>query len=161
MWKASSSLGMSPIPSFGLLHPLLLLILIPWLLLSVPSTSIGTARLCSSKRLPTVILTESFGWKASLKKHSIQQLDTYKKITLGKYQALHNKGAPWAISKMCVLTIKKDENLCPLCAKSQIIVLGNHKDPVWKKSKKFALILCQNSLCFQYGCCILLPSPSR
>jgi hypothetical protein len=66
VWKASSSLGMSPIPSFVLLHPLLRLLLIPWLPLSVPSTSIGSARLHSSKCSPTVIPTESFGWKASI-----------------------------------------------------------------------------------------------
>jgi hypothetical protein len=29
---------------------------------------------------------------------------------------------------MCVLTIKKDEMLNPLRAKSHIVVLGNHED---------------------------------
>ena len=49
---------------------------------------------------------------------------------------------------MCVLTIKKDKNLLPLRAKSQIVVLGNHEDPVWTKSKKFAPVLRSDSLCF-------------
>jgi hypothetical protein len=49
---------------------------------------------------------------------------------------------------MCVLTIKKDENLLPLCAKSRIVVLGNHEDRVWTKSDRFAPVLRGNSLCF-------------
>jgi hypothetical protein len=46
---------------------------------------------------------------------------------------------------MCVLTIKKDENLHPLCAKSHIVVLANHEDCIWQKSKKIAPVLCQDS----------------
>jgi hypothetical protein len=49
---------------------------------------------------------------------------------------------------MCVLTIKKDENLLPLHAKSWIVVLGNHEDRIWSKSNRFARVLCQNSLRF-------------
>ena len=49
---------------------------------------------------------------------------------------------------MCVLTIKKDENLLPLCAKSCIIVLGNHEDQIWTKSKNFAPVLRPDSLRF-------------
>jgi hypothetical protein len=63
-------------------------------------------------------------------KPSIQLLDTYRKITLGKYCALCKKGAPKAIPTMFVLTIKCDENLNPLWAKSWIVVLGNHEDRV-------------------------------
>ncbi len=81
-------------------------------------------------------------------KRSIQELVTYKKITLGKYWALREKGAPRAIPTMCVLTIKTDANLRPLWAKSQIIVLGNYKDCMWKKSKKFSPVLHQDFLCF-------------
>ncbi len=33
-------------------------------------------------------------------KCGIQNLDTYKKITLGEYRALREKGAPWAIPPM-------------------------------------------------------------
>jgi hypothetical protein len=74
-------------------------------------------------------------------------MNTYCKITLvGEYQALCEKGAPKAIQIMCVLTIKKDENLFPLHAKSRIVVLGNHKDQVWSKSNQFAPILHQDSL---------------
>ncbi len=49
---------------------------------------------------------------------------------------------------MCVLTIKKDENLLPLRAKSRILVLDNHEDRVWSKSDRFAPVLRQDSLRF-------------
>jgi hypothetical protein len=47
---------------------------------------------------------------------------------------------------MCVLNIKKDEMLNPLCAKSRIVVLGNHEDRVWTKSEKYAPVLRSDSL---------------
>ena len=56
-------------------------------------------------------------------KNSIESLGTFQKLTLGKYRALWEKGVPCAIPTMCVLTIKKDENLMPLHAKLRIIVL--------------------------------------
>jgi len=77
-----------------------------------------------------------------------ESLDAYRKITLGEYCALRKKGAPKAIPTMCVLTIKKDENLLPLCAKSRIVVLGNHEDPLWSKSDRFTPVLRQDSLRF-------------
>ena len=55
-------------------------------------------------------------------KRGIESLDTYTKLTLGEYRALREKGAPHAIPTMCVLTIKTDENLRPLHAKSRIIM---------------------------------------
>jgi hypothetical protein len=48
------------------------------------------------------------------KKGGIKSLGTFKKITLGEYQAFCEKGAPKAIPTMCILTIKKYENLLPL-----------------------------------------------
>jgi hypothetical protein len=89
-------------------------------------------------------------WLSSFleEKHGIQSLNTYRKITLGKYHALRKKGAPKAIPMMCVLTVKRDENLNPLRTKSWIIVLGNHKNHVWSKSDRFAPILRSNSLQF-------------
>ena len=81
-------------------------------------------------------------------KQGINSLDTYHKITLGEYRVLREKGAPKAIPTMCVLTIKKDENLLPLRAKSRIVVLGNHEDRLWSKSDRFAPVLRQDSLCF-------------
>jgi hypothetical protein len=51
-------------------------------------------------------------------KGNLQSLDTYCKITLGKYPALCKKGAPHALPTMYVLTIKQDENLLLQCAKS-------------------------------------------
>ena len=59
-------------------------------------------------------------------KGSLEDMNTYRKITLGEYRALREKGAPRAIPMMCVLTVKRDENLLPVCAKSRIVVLGNH-----------------------------------
>jgi hypothetical protein len=81
-------------------------------------------------------------------KQGIESLGTFKKITLGEYWALHEKSAPKAIPTMCVLTIKKDENLLPLRAKSRIAVLGNHEDRIWSKSNRFAPVLCQDTLRF-------------
>jgi hypothetical protein len=70
----------------------------------------------------------------------------YRKITLGKYCALHEKGATKAILMRCVLTVKRDKNLNPLRVKSWIVILGNLEDPVWSKSNRFAPILRSNSL---------------
>ena len=81
-------------------------------------------------------------------KEGIESLGTYKKITLGEYRQLRAEGAPKAIPTMCVLTIKKDENLLPLRAKSRIVVLGNHEDRVWSKSERFAPVLRGDSLRF-------------
>ena len=75
-------------------------------------------------------------------------LQTFKRLTLGQYRALREKGAPKAIPVMCVLTIKKDEKLMPLRAKSWIIVLGNCESSEWSKSVHFALVLRFDSLRF-------------
>jgi hypothetical protein len=82
-------------------------------------------------------------WMASFckEKSGIQSQNTYIKINLAEYRALCAKGAPCAIPTMCILSIKKDEMLNPVCAKSRIVVLGNHKDRVWTKSKKYVPIL--------------------
>ena len=80
-------------------------------------------------------------------KRGIESLDTYQKITFGKYRALCKRGAPKAIPTMCVLTIKEDENLLPLRAKSEIVALGNLEEHIWSKSGRFAPVLCQDSLC--------------
>ncbi len=81
-------------------------------------------------------------------KHGIESLGTVQRISLGKYRALWEKGAPKAIPTMCILVIKKDENLVPLWAKSQIVVLGNQEEYDWSKSERFAPLLWFNSLCF-------------
>jgi hypothetical protein len=59
-------------------------------------------------------------WLASYKeeKEGLESLNIFCRIALGEYCALREKGAPHAILTMCVLTIKKDENLLPLWAKS-------------------------------------------
>jgi hypothetical protein len=79
-------------------------------------------------------------------KRGIESLGTFKHLTLVEYQALREKGAPKAILTMCVLTIKKDEQLMPLRAKSRIMVLGNRESREWSKSDQFALVLCFDSL---------------
>jgi hypothetical protein len=88
-------------------------------------------------------------WLASFReeKLGIQSLDTYDKITLARYRTLRTKGTPCAIPTMCVLSIKKDKMLNPPCAKSRIVLLGNHEDCVWMKSKKYAPVLCPDTLC--------------
>jgi hypothetical protein len=80
-------------------------------------------------------------------KQGIASLGTFKKITLGEYQAFCEKRCA-KTNPMCILTIKKDENLLPLRAKSRIVVLGNHKDSVWSKRDCFAPVLCQDTFCF-------------
>ena len=81
-------------------------------------------------------------------KGGIQEMGTFRKITLGEYRALREKGTPKAIPTMCVLTIKKDEQLMPLRAKSCIVVLGNHESRDWSKSNRFAPVLWFDSLRF-------------
>ena len=81
-------------------------------------------------------------------KDSIESMNTYQKRTLGEYRALREKGAPRAIPTMCVLTVKKDESLMPVRAKSRIVVLGNQEDRDWSKSDRYAPVLRTSSLCF-------------
>ena len=47
---------------------------------------------------------------------------------------------------MCVLVIKKDKDGRPDRSKSRIVVLGNHEDRVYEKSKRFAPVLHYSSL---------------
>ncbi len=81
-------------------------------------------------------------------KDGIVEMGTFRKITLGEYRALCEKSAPKAIPTMCVLTIKKDEQLMPLQAKSRIVVLGYHERRNWSKSDRFAPVLWFDSLRF-------------
>ena len=87
-------------------------------------------------------------WLASFhkEKSGIESQDTYVKINLADYHALQAKGVPKSIPTMCVLSIKKDKMFNPLCAKSCIVVLGNHEDCVWTKSEKYAPILRSDSM---------------
>ncbi len=81
-------------------------------------------------------------------KHGIESIGTFRQISLGKYRALREKGAPKVIPTMGVLTIKKDENLMPLWAKCRIVVLGNREEHDWSKSERFAPVLWFDSLHF-------------
>ena len=47
---------------------------------------------------------------------------------------------------MCVLTIKRDENMNPDHAKARIVVLGNLESRCWQKSKNYAPVLQCSSL---------------
>jgi hypothetical protein len=87
-------------------------------------------------------------WISSFReeKSGIQSQDTYVTIGLPEYRALRAKGVPKAIPTMCVLSIKKDENLNPLRAKSRIVVLGNHEERVWTKPEKYAPVLRPDSM---------------
>jgi hypothetical protein len=80
-------------------------------------------------------------------KDSIISMDTYDTITLAQYCALHEKGAPQAISTMCILTIKPDKIMNPHHAKSCIVVLRNHKGRIWLKPDKYAPVLCPDTMC--------------
>ncbi len=62
-----------------------------------------------------------------------------KKITLGKYGALHKKGAPRAIPTMCVLTIEEDENLHPLCAHLKLLPSAITKTKCGRKARGLLL----------------------
>jgi hypothetical protein len=81
-------------------------------------------------------------------KGSIESLGTFKCLTLGEYHAQQEKGTPKAIPMMCILTIKNNEQLMPLQAKSWIVVLGNRECHDWSKSNWFAPVLCFISLRF-------------
>jgi hypothetical protein len=81
-------------------------------------------------------------------KDGIEEMGTFRKTTLGEYRVLREKGTPKAIPTMCVLTIKKDEQLMPLQAKSRIFVLGNRESREWSKSGRFAPVLRFDSLRF-------------
>ena len=89
-------------------------------------------------------------WRQSYyeEKNSIESMGTFERLTLQQYRALVEKGAPKAIPSMCVLMVKKDENLLPLQAKSRIVVLGNLEDHFWSKFQRFAPVLRQDSLRF-------------
>ena len=53
--------------------------------------------------------------------------ETYVEIGLQEYRRLRRlpKAVPKAIPSMCVMLIKRDENMAPDRAKSRIVVLGN------------------------------------
>jgi hypothetical protein len=81
-------------------------------------------------------------------KRGIEEMGTFRKITLGEYRALCEKSAPKAIPTMCVLIIKKDKQLMPLWAKSCILVLDNRESRDWSKRNRFAPVLWFDSLPF-------------
>ncbi len=81
-------------------------------------------------------------------KNGIEELGMFKCLTLSVYRILREKGASKAIPTICVLTIKKDEQLIPLRATSRIVVLGNLECRDWLKSDYFAPVFWFDSLYF-------------
>ena len=80
-------------------------------------------------------------------KRALVDNHTYVTLTLKQYRELRRtKNAPKAIPTMCVLTVKKDENLDPDRAKSRIVVLGNLDERTWAKHEKYAPVLQYSSL---------------
>ena len=64
-------------------------------------------------------------------------------IDLQEYRRLRRlpKSVPKAIPSMCVMTIKRDENMALDRTKSRIVVLGNLEGRFWEKSEKYAPVL--------------------
>ena len=80
-------------------------------------------------------------------KDGLADLDVYERISKKQYLALKRSGKiPKAIPSMCVLTIKPDRDGKPHRAKSRIVVLGNHEDRYFEKSKRYAPVLKYSSL---------------
>ena len=90
---------------------------------------------------------ERAAWAASPKeeKDALAAADTCKKISFQEHRRLP-QSVPKAIPSMCVLTIKRDENMNPDCAKTRIVILGNLESGYWQKSKKYAPVLQHSSL---------------
>ncbi len=105
-------------------------------------SAVNLTRDCPCSLLPAVNLThpDQDAWLASFRgeKSGTESQNGYLKWTLAKYRALQQKGAPHAILTMCVIN--------PLWAKSRIVALGHHEDSVWSKSKKYAPVLCPDSM---------------
>ena len=69
------------------------------------------------------------------------------RISKKDYLALKHSGyIPKAIPSMWVLVVKPDQDGHPHRAKSCIVVLGNHEDRYWEKSKSYAPVLKYDSL---------------
>ena len=80
-------------------------------------------------------------------KDGLQELDVYEKISKKRYLELRRTGVlPKAIPSMCVLVVKSDRNGKPHRAKSRIVVLGNHEDRYFSKSRRYAPVLKYSSL---------------
>ena len=102
-----------------------------------------------AKALQDDYVDRSTWWDSYLEeKQGLRECDTYEEITLQEYRRLRRlpKAVPKAIPTMCVLTIKRDENMAPDRAKSRIVVLGNLEGRVWEKNEKYAPVLMYSSL---------------
>ena len=86
------------------------------------------SRPATSRHLVDDYVDRSTWWDSYLEeKQGLRECNTYEEITLQEYRRLCRlpKAVPKAIPTMCVLTIKRDENMVPDRAKSRIVVLGN------------------------------------
>jgi hypothetical protein len=80
-------------------------------------------------------------------KEGLRECDVYEPISKKQYLALLRSGKiPKAIPSMCVMVVKTDRDGKPNRAKSRIVVLGNHEDRYWEKSKRYAPVLTYSSL---------------
>ena len=89
-------------------------------------------------------------WRESYleEKNGLRDCGTYVEISYQEYPRLCRlpNSVPKAIPTMCVLTVKRDENLNPDRPKSRIVVLGNLEGRSWEKSEKYAPVLMYSSL---------------
>ncbi len=95
MLESLSSPSSTPAPTFDLMANIL--------------SDVSLHRDCPSTLLQALASTHTMR-----KKEGIKSLSTFCCISLGEYRTLHKKGAPKAIPTMCILKIKKDEQLMPL-----------------------------------------------
>ena len=80
-------------------------------------------------------------------KGGLQDMGVYERISKKDYLSLKRAGKiPKAIPSMCVLVVKTDRDGKPNRAKSRIVVLGNHEDRLYSKSKRYAPVLKYDSL---------------
>ena len=81
-------------------------------------------------------------------KDELLENNMYVEISLQNYHHLRRlpKVVSKAIPSMCVMTIKRYENMAPDRAKSRIVVLGNLENRLWEKGEKYALFLQYSSL---------------
>ena len=74
-------------------------------------------------------------------------MGVYEHISKKEYLSIKLAGKiPKAILSMCVLVVKTDRDGKPNWAKSHIVVLGNHEDSLYFKSKRYAPVLKYDSL---------------
>ena len=82
-------------------------------------------------------------WLASYKEEydGLVKQDTFDIIDEETYRHIHHTTGKLAIPSMGILSVKKDASGNPLCAKSHIIMMGNHNPMEWSKSECYAPVV--------------------